>query len=125
MQGGCSIRGCNSSAAHLSWHCGVAFMAVAPKKRAEKLFFLLFYVDFQLSALSFSTSRAKLRISGWLRHQKRRAPYFLTLPILTCRTWLTKALSSKSLRRRLIKNATTRDCEKGGLMGRSSGARPF
>ena len=45
MQAGCSSRGANSSA-RLSWHCSVAFTAVAPKKRAEKLSFCFFDVDF-------------------------------------------------------------------------------
>jgi hypothetical protein len=45
MQAGCSIRGANSSA-RLSWHCGVAFVAVAPKKRAGELSFCFFDVDF-------------------------------------------------------------------------------
>ena len=44
MLGGSSFRGSNSSA-RLSWHCGVAFIAVAPKKRAEKLSFCFFDVD--------------------------------------------------------------------------------
>ena len=62
MQGGCSIRGSNSSAARFSWHCGDAFIAVAPKKRAGKLSFYFFDVEFPLMAyaLSFSTPRARL-----------------------------------------------------------------
>jgi hypothetical protein len=42
MQGGCSIRGSNSSGARFSMHCGDAFIAVAPKKRRRHALFLLF-----------------------------------------------------------------------------------
>ena len=39
MQGGCSIRGSNSSGARFSMHCGDAFIAVAPKKRRRHALF--------------------------------------------------------------------------------------
>ena len=39
MQGGCSIRGSNSSGARFSRYCGGAFMAVAPKKRRRHALF--------------------------------------------------------------------------------------
>ena len=42
MQGGCSIRGSNSSGARFSRHYGDAFIAVAPKKKAQTRSFLLF-----------------------------------------------------------------------------------
>ncbi len=73
MQGGCSIRGSNSSAARLSWHCGDAFTAVAPKKRAGKLSFCFFDVEFPLMAyaLSFSTPRARLASADGFGIKKR------------------------------------------------------